>query len=89
METINEKLEKEELSYPRQWGFKIIGRDKEKLAAAVKEVLGHKEHLSSPGNASRTGKFHSHNASCHVESKEERDKLFKAFQDHEDVDMVI
>jgi putative lipoic acid-binding regulatory protein len=87
--TSNEKIEQAELSYPRDWGFKIIGRDKEKLQAVVKEVMGDKEHLCSPGNSSRTGKYHSYNASCHVESKEERDRLFKAFQDHDDVEMVI
>jgi len=89
VETFNEKIEQAELSYPREWGFKLIGKDKEKLKEAITEVMGEKEHLSSPGNASRTGKFHSYNASCNVESKEERDRLFKAFQDHDDVDMVI
>ena len=89
MANFNEKIEKAELSYPRQWGFKLIGKDKEKLHAAVKEVMGEKEHLCSPGNASRTGKYHSYNASCHVKSKEERDRLFKAFQDHDDVEIVI
>ena len=89
METFNEKIEQAELSYPREWGFKLIGKDKDKLKEAIKEVMGEKKHLSSPGNASRTGKFHSYNASCNVESKEERDRLFKAFQDHDDVDVVI
>jgi len=89
VETFNEKIEQAELSYPREWGFKLIGKDKDKLKEAIKEVMGEKEHLSSPGNASRTGKFHSYNASCNVESKEERDRLFKAFQDHDDVDVVI
>ncbi|WP_456393036.1 HP0495 family protein [Nitratifractor sp.] len=89
METFNEKIEKAELEYPRQWGFKIIGKDKEKLAAVIKEVMGEKEHLCSAGNTSRTGKYHSYNASCRVQSKEERDRLFKAFQDHEDVEIVI
>jgi putative lipoic acid-binding regulatory protein len=51
--------------------------------------MGDKEHLCSSGNASRTGKFHSYNASCTVESEEERDRIFKCFQDHEDVEMVI
>ena len=89
MATLDEKIEKAELNYPRQWGFKLIGKDKEKLLAVIREVMGEKEHLCSPGNASRTGKYHSYNASCHVESKEERDRLFKAFQDHDDVEMVI
>ena len=89
MATLDEKIEKAELNYPRQWGFKLIGKDKEKLLAVIREVMGEKEHLCSPGNASRTGKYHSYNASCHVESKEERDRLFKAFQDHDDVEIVI
>jgi putative lipoic acid-binding regulatory protein len=81
--------EKPQIVYPTRWGFKLIGRDKEKLLACIKEVMGEKEHLCSVGNASRTGKFHSYNASCEVESQEERDRIFKYFQDHKDVYMVI
>jgi putative lipoic acid-binding regulatory protein len=85
----NNTPEKPEINYPTNWGFKLIGRDKEKLKACIKEVMGDKEHLCSSGNASRTGKFHSYNTSCTVESEEERDRIFKCFQDHEDVEMVI
>ena len=81
--------ESPKIEYPTQWGFKLIGRDKEALLASIKEVMGDKEHLCSLGNPSRTGKFHSYNASCTVESQEERDRLFRAFQDHDDVKMVI
>ena len=81
--------DKPEIDYPTRWGFKLIGRDKEALHKAIKEVMGDKEHLSAAGNASKTGKFHSYNASCEVEDQEERDRLFKAFQDHDDIDMVI
>jgi putative lipoic acid-binding regulatory protein len=84
-----QKEKKPELEYPREWGFKIIGKDKEALEGAIKDVLGQKEHTSSFGNYSKNGKFCSYNASCQVENKEERDKLFKAFQDHKDVKMVI
>ncbi len=88
METSKETKEPE-LSYPREWGFKIIGRDKDKLLEAIEDILGDKEYITKEGNVSRTGKFHSHNATCYVESKDERDILFKAFSDHNDVDMVI
>ena len=84
--------EKPEINYPTNWGFKLIGKDKDKLLACIKEVMkevGEKEHLCSLGNASRTGKFHSYNASCSVESEEERNKIFKYFETHDDVDMVI
>jgi len=85
----NNSQEKPKIEYPTNWGFKIIGRDKDKLKACIKEVMGEKEHLCSTGNASKTGKFHSYNASCMVEDQEERDRLFKSFQDHDDVEMVI
>jgi len=85
----NNTQEKPKIDYPTNWGFKIIGRDKEKLKACIKEVMGDKEHLSSSGNASKNGKFHSYNASCEVADEAERDRIFKSFQDHDDVEMVI
>ncbi|MBD3790378.1 MAG: DUF493 domain-containing protein [Campylobacterales bacterium] len=85
----DKSTEKPQIEYPTRWGFKLIGRDKEALLKCIKEVMGNKEHLCSVGNASKTGKFQSYNASCEVESKEERDRIFKYFQDHKDVDMVI
>jgi putative lipoic acid-binding regulatory protein len=80
---------KPQITYPTNWGFKIIGKDKDKLEACIKEVLKDKEHLCSSGNTSKGGKFHSYNASCEVSSQEERDRIFKCFQDHPDVNMVI
>jgi len=81
--------EKPEINYPCRWGYKIIGRDKDALVACINEVMGDKEHTKSSGNVSKGGKFHTYNASCIVDSQEERDKLFKAFSDHEAVKMVI
>lgn len=81
--------QKPQIEYPTQWGFKLIGKDKDALHACIKEVMGEKEHLCSTGNASKNGKFHSYNASCIVESQEERDRIFKYFQEHDDVKMVI
>ena len=90
METSKENREqKPEIKYPTNWGFKIIGKDKEALFNAIKEIMGDKEHLCHFGNYSKNGKFCSYNASCEVESKEERDKIFKAFSDHKDINMVI
>jgi putative lipoic acid-binding regulatory protein len=81
--------QKPKIEYPTQWGFKLIGRDKEALLACIKEAMGEKEHLCSLGNVSRTGKFHTYNASCIVETEEERDRIFKYCQDHDAVEMVI
>ena len=80
---------KPDIDYPTSWGFKIIGRDKDALRSSIVEIMGSKKHLLSPGNVSKTGKFHSYNASCEVESEEERNKIFKAFSEHPAVKMVI
>jgi putative lipoic acid-binding regulatory protein len=85
----NNTQKKPNIDYPTKWGFKLIGRDKDALLKCIKEAMGEKEHLCSLGNKSKTGKFHSYNASCNVESEEERNKIFKFFEDHDDVDMVI
>jgi len=85
----NNTPERPTIEYPTNWGFKLIGRDKDKLLACIKEAMGEKEHLCSLGNASRTGKFHSYNASCTVDTEEERNRIFKYFEEHDDVDMVI
>ena len=80
---------KPDITYPTQWGFKLIGRDRDKLLECIKEAMKDKKHKCSLGNASKTGKFHSYNASCSVESEEERNKIFKFFEEHKDVNMVI
>lgn len=80
---------KPNIDYPTNWGFKLIGRDKDKLLRCIKEVMGEKKHLCSLGNVSKTGKFTSYNASCIVDSEEERNKIFKLFSDHDDVEMLI
>ena len=81
--------EKPDIEYPTQWGFKLIGKDKDALLSCIKEIMGDREHTCHVGNVSKTGKFHSYNAKCQVETEEDRDRIFKYFQDHDDVKMVI
>jgi putative lipoic acid-binding regulatory protein len=81
--------DKPKIDYPISWGFKIIGKDKNELLSCIKEIMGNKKHLCHIGNSSSGGKFHTYNANCEVESEEERNKIFKAFSDHDAVKMVI
>jgi len=80
---------KPDIEYPTDWGYKIIGRDRAKLEACIAEIMAERDHLKTPGNASSGGKFHSYNTKCEVLSQEDRDMIFKAFSDHDDVKMVI
>jgi putative lipoic acid-binding regulatory protein len=81
-----------DIDYPTTWNYKLIGRDLDKLILCVKNIMqdsGDKKHTCTQGNISRTGKFHSYNTSCTVDTQEERNKIFKYFEEHTDVDMVI
>ena len=78
-----------EIYYPCEWRYKLIGRDRDKLEACIFDIMAHREYTSSVGNISKNGKFVSMNVSCSVDSEEERNAIFKAFQDHVDVKMVI
>jgi putative lipoic acid-binding regulatory protein len=82
-------IERLKIEYPTRWGFRIIGRDKSLLENAIKDVMGEKSYLSHFSNYSRNRKFCSYNVGCEVESKMEKDEIFRAFSEHKDVDMVI
>jgi len=81
--------EKPEINYPTKWGFKIIGKDKEKIEDAIKEIFKDKEHSCTFSNVSKNGKFNSYNAECVVDSQEDRDALYKALNSHDDINYVI
>ena len=85
----NKTQEKPEINYPTKWGFKVIGKDKDKVQEAVKEIMGEKEHTCKFSNSTTKGNFHSYSAECTVDSEEERDNLYKAFGKHDDVHYVI
>jgi len=93
MKILNDETpEKPEINYPTDWGFKIIGKDKDALEKCIKEIMkieGDKKHTCTIGNQSKTGKFTTYNASCIVENEEERNRIFKYFEEHDDVNMVI
>ena len=79
----------EKLTYPRKWEFMVVGRDKEKIENAIKEVLKDKEHSFEFSKVSKNKKFNSYKARCEVKNQEERDKFYKDFNDHQDIDFVL
>lgn len=81
--------EKPQIDYPCEWGYKIIGKDKVLLERAIFEVMGERDYKTPTNNTSSKGKFHALTTACQVESQEDRDALFKAFQNHVAVKMVI
>lgn len=69
---------KPDIAYPCPWLFKVIGRGREAVAAAIVEVVGEAEHLCSYSHSSRCGKYSSFNLELLVESESHRDELYQA-----------
>ena len=81
--------EKPKIEYPCEWGYKIIGKDKVLLERAIFEVMGERDYKTPTHNTSSKGKFHALSTACKVESQIDRDAIFKAFQKHQSIKMVI
>ena len=81
--------DKPKIDYPCEWGYKIIGTNRAELEAVICKVMKSRTYKQKGGNSSSKGKFHSLSTSCEVESEVDRDAIFKAFQEHKDVKMVI
>ncbi len=80
---------KPKIEYPCEWGYKLIGRDRMALEACIFDIMGERDYHLKRGNSSSRGRFHALNMKCMVESQEDRDRIFKAFSEHPDVQMVI
>ncbi len=80
---------KPDIKYPCEWGFKLIGKDKAALDAAIFDIMAERDYTCTEGNVSKKGKFLTLNAKCEVCSEEERNEIFKAFSEHDAVKMVI
>ncbi len=55
----------------------------------IREIISDREYKHRDGHSSKSGKFVTVNTSCIVKSKEDRDRIFKSFQDSEYIDIVI
>jgi len=86
---LDDNSEKPQIDYPCEWGYKVIGTDKNILESVIAEVMNGRSYQKKGGNSSSKGKFHSLSTSCRVLSEVDRDAIFKAFQEHKEVKMVI
>jgi len=75
------------IEYPRMWGFRIIGEDKEKMREAVKECIHNQECKVEDNNSN--GKYYSQKFEVYVTNEEERNEFFKRLQEHKDIKFVL
>lgn len=83
------------IDYPRPWDFKIIGTNEPSLRAAVQQCLtaclpdDGREYELQPSRTSRDGRYLSLHLRLVVQDQAERDAIFLALGDHDDVRLVI
>ena len=89
MEIINDSEQKLQLEYPTTWTYKLISLDKELIENVVHEVISEREHKLTHSNASKTGKFVSMNLDLLVHNEDDRNFIFQALKEHQDIKMVL
>ena len=77
----------EKIEYPRMWGFRVIGEDKEKMRDAIKECIDNQECKIEDNNTH--GKYFSQKFEAYVTSEDERNEFFKRLKQHKDIKFVL
>jgi len=89
VEIINDSEQKLELAYPTTWTYKLIALDKALIQKVIHEVIVEREHKLTHSNASKTGKFISMNLDLLVHNEDDRNFIFQALKQHQDIKMVL
>jgi len=78
-----------EITYPRQWLFKIIGADRASLEDAVAKIIGTDGVTMSFSNISSQGAYIAFNVEAEVSSREYRDEIYQRLKSHPAVKAVL
>jgi len=89
VEIINDSKEKLELEYPCNWTYKVIGREREVLEKAVRDVVCERTHSLVHSNQSCSGKYLSMNLDLLVHNEEDRNFIYEALKAHQNIKMVL
>jgi hypothetical protein len=80
---------KPDIVYPCPWGYKVIGRDVDRLRSAIAEVIQERPHTVTPSNKSLTGKYHCLDVEIVVTSEECRIEIYESLRKHPAVKVVL
>lgn len=89
MEIINARDEKVELTYPCSWCYKLIAGEKEALEQAIRDVIDEREHKLTHSKNSKTGKYVSMNLDMLVHNEDDRNFIYEALKQHQNIKMVL
>lgn len=81
--------EKADITYPCEWGYRIIGTSKENMENSVSSLISGKEYSLTESNKSSGGKYTSLILSLIVENEDERISLFNSLKSNNEIKMVL
>lgn len=80
--------QKAKIEYPCRWSYKIIAQKKDHIEVIAQKVCPPEYELKHSNN-SKSGKYVSMNLSVLVHNEEQREEIFRQFEQHEDIKMVL
>ncbi len=82
-------MKRPKITYPCQWGYRIIGTDGEAMKCAVENVLKDREYSLSFSNISSAGTYISLELTVFVETEDIRNRIYTALSTHPAMTRVI
>ncbi|WP_027327151.1 DUF493 family protein [Helicobacter pametensis] len=79
---------KPKIDYPTKWEYRVIGENREVLKEIIARMI-QKDFEWRDGQSSSGGRFVCVVVSVEVENQEERDQIFVALKDQDEVRMVL
>lgn len=86
---LDSNSERPELNYPCEWTYKVIGKDVDKLIAAIEGASLELKYEVSPSNVSKNDNYFSLNFKVTVPSEAARDIIYQKLNNNKDVIMVL
>lgn len=78
-----------ELEFPAEWTYTIIGVDKALMSAVVESVITTEKYTLQDSKKSSGGKYLSLEIRLRVQSKEQKDHFYTALASNKDIKMVL
>jgi hypothetical protein len=86
---LDSNSERPELNYPCEWTYKVIGKDVDKLIAAIEGASLELKYEVTPSNVSNNDNYFSLNFKVTVPSEAARDIIYQKLNNNKDVIMVL
>jgi putative lipoic acid-binding regulatory protein len=77
------------ITYPTQWTYTVIGKDRSELERAVADVVGKRTHKLSLSKISSKGRYMSMTLELMVVTESERLRIFESLRKHPAVKLVL